>query len=535
MKDSLSYLLTSLLKFNRISVDVEELTFQVQTHPSYPSLHSMTGVLDHFNIEHVALEISVHLDIFEELPHSFLAQIEKDAQKQFVVVKRTKTALKLIYHEKKSDTVSYQNFLEIFTGIVLIVDVENSGVELPSSSKFDLRKLLAITVGLSSLGLLARSSYDLIDIIFLALSLLGIYLTKTILLQEQGESSVLGDAFCSSKTEKKNCHAVLTSNGARLTKSLKLSDLSMMYFLGLTMSSWLLSINNFSLFLPKLISVGAVAVTLYSIYYQAWVIRKWCFLCLSLVGILWAQAFLSILTFTVEVSLYSVLLSLFSFAASSAIWLVYSKLKKEKLDLVKIKLEHYKFVRNFDLFNSQLLTRKAVNTDILGTEDIIFGNRRSKLEIVFITNPLCGHCKAVHELTNQVLHSYGEDIKLTIRFNVNPQHKGGSAIKICARLLEIYHLEGQRKCLEAMHDIYGDYLPKQWLNKWGYPASSETYISALEKSFYWCFENSINFTPEILVNGHSYPKLYNRKDLIYFIEELSESEPNPVEAAVPIS
>ena len=38
----------------------------------------------------------------------------------------------------------------------------------------------------------------------------------------------------------------------------------------------------------------------------------------------------------------------------------------------------------------------------------------------------------------------------------------------------------------------------------------------------WCGEHKINFTPEILVNGYSYPKEYERADITYFIEELHE-------------
>ena len=34
---------------------------------------------------------------------------------------------------------------------------------------------------------------------------------------------------------------------------------------------------------------------------------------------------------------------------------------------------------------------------------------------------------------------------------------------------------------------------------------------------------AINFTPEILINGKSFPKEYSRTDLIFFIEDLEEN------------
>jgi hypothetical protein len=37
------------------------------------------------------------------------------------------------------------------------------------------------------------------------------------------------------------------------------------------------------------------------------------------------------------------------------------------------------------------------------------------------------------------------------------------------------------------------------------------------------FNICTNFTPEILINGHSFPKEYDRADLVYFVEDLYES------------
>ena len=50
MKSPLSLIVKKLLSKNAISFDKKELDFQIQSHPSYPSLHAITGVLDHFNI-----------------------------------------------------------------------------------------------------------------------------------------------------------------------------------------------------------------------------------------------------------------------------------------------------------------------------------------------------------------------------------------------------------------------------------------------------------------------------------------------------
>ena len=73
-----------------------------------------------------------------------------------------------------------------------------------------------------------------------------------------------------------------------------------------------------------------------------------------------------------------------------------------------------------------------------------------------------------------------------------------------------------------MHAIYNNADAKSWLAKWEKCTNADIYKDILETEYNWCLDNSINFTPEILVNGKSFPKTYDRKDLLFFIEELNE-------------
>ena len=88
MKDTLINLVQKLLKKNQISFDKEELSFQIQSHPSYPSLHAITGVLDHFNIENVAADVPQNTETLLQLPNCFIAQINTEQGKDLVVIER---------------------------------------------------------------------------------------------------------------------------------------------------------------------------------------------------------------------------------------------------------------------------------------------------------------------------------------------------------------------------------------------------------------------------------------------------------------
>lgn len=71
----LSYQINYLLKKNAIAVDFEELDFQIKTHPTYPSLHAITGVLDHFNIENLTVDSFVNSESYKQIFHTFIAQL----------------------------------------------------------------------------------------------------------------------------------------------------------------------------------------------------------------------------------------------------------------------------------------------------------------------------------------------------------------------------------------------------------------------------------------------------------------------------
>ena len=73
-----------------------------------------------------------------------------------------------------------------------------------------------------------------------------------------------------------------------------------------------------------------------------------------------------------------------------------------------------------------------------------------------------------------------------------------------------------------MKDIYKGMETNLWLKKWEKCNEKEVQIEILKRERNWCIENNINFTPELLINGQSFPKEYDRSDLVYFIEDLHE-------------
>lgn len=521
MKDTLSYQIKLLLKLNKVTIDFEELYFQIQSHPTYPSLHAVTGVLDHFNIANLALDIPQNPETLQQLPSAFLAQVEIDKQKEFVVIKKIKAKYQLFFSSKRKTIISEIEFAKQFTGIVLVIDKDESKTTNNIKTSNKLSKVFG-WAALFMFGLtFLFSEINVTNSLLLFLSIIGVYISINILKQEDGETSVLGDAFCSEVSEKKNCNAVLVSKGATVYGDLKLSDLSIVYFTGLTLSTFILTLNSNSTFFINILSLSALPVTIYSIYYQYKIIKKWCALCLAIVGIIWLLSLVSVINFYPEYQLSSLLIIVLTFSVTIAFWLYQSNLLESYKSLKQTKAEHLKLIQNFDLFNSQLNNSKTIDTSIPFLDEIVLGNPNSKLHIIAITNPLCGYCKPVHNVIEQILEQYNDTVKVTIRFNVDTKNEQSKAVQIALHLLDLYNTNIET-ALNAMHDIYGDLSAKEWIKKWKLKTIEEKHLKTLSDSSKWCRENDINFTPELLINGKPFPKMYNRKNLLYFMENLEE-------------
>ncbi|MCE7996113.1 MAG: vitamin K epoxide reductase family protein [Roseivirga sp.] len=518
-QDILPSLVSRLLQKNKVAFDKKELTFQIQSHPSYPSLHAITGVLDHFKIENIAARIPTDEESLNQLPETFLAQVEND----LVVASRNKKGFQVLGSSLKAESWSVKDFLEKFGGVV--VAVEQPEESLDTSKNSYQSNILPGVTGLILLTLLFISGPAPASIIFLILALLGTGISLTIVRQESGISTSLGNTFCSNASEKKDCDAVLNSAGATILGKYKFSDLSLVYFISLSLASIVGIIQGQNVAGAYYLSLLSLPVTLYSIYYQWVVIKKWCLLCLSIVGVLWAQAGLAIFTTGLNTPLTtdSVLLLSLIVLASFGLWTYLRSQQEELRSIQKARTDHFKFKRNFELFSTLLHQQEAIDTTISNKEEIVFGNAQALTSITLVTNPFCGHCKPVHGLVEDILGRYSELVKITIRFNIRHDDPESELVTITTRLIELYEKRGKDICLMAMSEIYGEITVEDWFVKWAECSDPDRYLKVLEEGKAWCHTHKINFTPEILINGRPFPRAYDRPDLIYFIEDLSEA------------
>jgi len=289
MRNPLSFLLIRFLKESKIRINEEELEFQLNSHPTYPSLHSVTGVLDHFSIKNFALEVPKSIEIIEKIPNNFLAYMQGEGYNGFALVKKQRQACTLIFDEKQSKEFSFDRFLDAWSGVVVILDEENQGtIHATKKSILSPRNVLIAAGTLLSIAFFYQST--IFPAIHFLLTLVGISICILILFHEFGINSRLLSKICHEGSKTINCDAVLKSKGSNLFGYFKLSDIGITYFISLFLLWMIIKISNASYYPIYIISLLAIPFTFFSIYYQFRIVKGWCLLCLSVVSILWLQA-----------------------------------------------------------------------------------------------------------------------------------------------------------------------------------------------------------------------------------------------------
>ncbi len=527
MKDAVVYLLYKLLRKNKISVDEEEVKFQLLSHPTYPSLHSLTGVLDHFSIDNVAAKVSTDNDTLSQLGSYFLTQIKNETGEHFVIFIKDKDQINIVFSREYTQTLSEEEFLQIWTGVILLIDSsthQETSIYTKSKTTYVAGTIFFGIFLIVSFLLLQPKAYE---IIFYLFSFIGLGISILILQKELGLQSKTIDKLCASKKKNIGCDQVLNSKGATLFKTLKLSDASLVYFSSLILSSFFLLHTGRSLNMLYTLSIFAIPVTLYSIFYQLNVLKSWCVLCLGIVCVIWLQ---TAMLFTLKIKMSSSTFDFFSIALIFVVfvmiwssWLWIAPLIKKEIELNKLKIDHYRFKRNYAIFDFLLSRTEVVPKGNIDPNEIILGDKSAnpKLNIIVITTPSCKHCKEAHELVELLLEQFEKQVQIVLRFNVPALNKDDDATKITARLIELYHNSNQKQCLEAMHEAYNNVAPEQWIKKWGV-CTDEVVFNTLQNQNKWCIIHNKNFTPEILIEGKSFPKEYNKKELLFFVEDLLE-------------
>jgi uncharacterized membrane protein len=325
--DHLIAVIYNLCQLLRIPVTLTGIRSAVKSHPNYPSLLSIAQSLERFGINNEALKGTVN-DLSED-DYPSIAHLKSD---QFIIIEEIdQEGVQFIDPAKGRIYCILEDFEKIWSGVLLRVTIGQKAGEkdFPLKRKKEIYSNIRKILVLPALILLITAifSYGLRGVAnsgkLLALwgvKLSGLFICLTLF----NESPIMQYACAFGK--KVNCRRVLNSPAGKLF-GISMSELGIFYF-----SSGLLTLLlmhymeqvELTIFLLAILNLLTLPYTIFSVLYQALVIKSWCLLCLSIQTLFWIEFFLLLNSISIGVSNISLPLTLpliMGFAISVLVWI----------------------------------------------------------------------------------------------------------------------------------------------------------------------------------------------------------------------
>lgn len=510
--------LISYLRFQNVFIDFEEFKFQLETHPDYPSLLSFSDTLNFFNIPNIAAKISI--ESIDELPSSFITLFNDDGNLSlYHIIKKEDFFL----YNKKGGKIKLnkKSLSEIWNDYILIIE-KPENIKKTHSQNISFNSLFFI-LSFLLLCVIYFFSSSFLSIFFGVFTFLGIFLSIEALKTELGINSKISESFCN-VLPNADCGQVINSNKNKWLKTIKISDISIWFFTSQIFILFLFSITlkvNVFFFYMLVILICSIPMTFFSLYFQKKIEKKWCPICLSIIGVIYIQIiFLFFIKKSILIDIYSLLILFIGFFFTA--FLVYF-IKQFFLEFKKIKEDYIKssrFSKNYHIFKNLLLESNAVS---FKKENIILGNPNSQKKISIITNPFCGHCEEAHRIVKNIFINHSNNLSISIRF-IFSSDLNDNIKNLFIKLVEIHHDNGDLAFIDALDYWFQNKSLQDWHSKYGFPHNK--YFSEIELTSIGNenLENNLNFTPAIFLNQFSYPIIYDRTHLEYFILDWLEDE-----------
>jgi thiol-disulfide isomerase/thioredoxin/F0F1-type ATP synthase assembly protein I len=495
---------------------------EILSHPQFPSLLTISDVLEKYHIS--TLPLKVGKEKLDQIPMPCIVQVRVHGEEFFQTLSHIAEDSLAGYDETgKAFKVGREDFLNIWTGVVLAVEKNDDTAEPGIKESIQREKiqtfLIAGMVLFALIGVgfgwndLMGTGYGLAAAGFLLLKLIGLGISGLIVWREIDKDNPLVQKLCSGGG-KADCNTVLDNTNFKFSDAaISPGSLAFAYFFA---GSFLLLTQIWSLsVLPTLawLSLATLPVLVISFYYQALKLRKWCRLCLVLIGVLmlemalaWAQQI-----YQYSIGFPAVSSFAFLFIATLLGWIYMKPILDAKEDLHTYKRNLKKLKTDPIIFDNLLSRSKKLRypTDGLG---IILKNKSPKYQVIKLCNPYCGPCAKAHPELERLVEAGSIDLQVIFVNNGNMDDLHARTI---SHFLAINSVGNPREMQEALDQWYTaekkDYAVFADL----YPMNGELdqQQEKLQAMKTWCENEGITHTPAFFINGYELPKEYRIADI----------------------
>jgi len=497
-------------------------------HPYYPSLKSVCDALNKWKVENYPLNLE--LEAIKALEMPFIAHLNSLGG-QLVFVEEIKNGqVRYFLYGNKIFHEGFDKFSEKLSGAVVVMEGnkdsgekayrKNRQVEILNKSLLPL-SIFAL-IGWAGFTLISNSgkSFILSGYLFWELlmsMILGLTASVFLVLHELKISTPVADKICgfSSKTD---CDTVLSSNASRVFGWVNWADAGIIYFTGTLI--YLLGINEgSSLGVFALISLLALPYPVFSIYYQAFKVKKWCPFCLIVQLVLIAEFVLLFPSLkVVSFTMLDIIHFIISITIPATIWIIFKSYYDKTAEF---KREHFSFLsfkRKPEVFKFLLQQNGYVEIPE-NNDSLILGNPNAPVTVTAFLSPYCNPCaNAFKEL--RMLVDNCNDVKINMILSI---YRDEEFLKLINHVYYHYYNDGSEATIE-------------YLSKW-YSTDKNLRKSLYEKELPVGFDIAevtgktnkelfdklkISGTPTVFIQGNKFPSQFNYKDIEFFIDDIKK-------------
>ncbi|WP_423737522.1 vitamin K epoxide reductase family protein [Chitinophaga caseinilytica] len=526
--------LAAKLLLELINVKLSHTTLQqeVEDHPDYPSLLSISDVFRKYKVDNITANFAP-TDLVK-IPPPFITQLRgtQTDTMYFTVVKQcTGTEVMAFDPERKKwRTYRFEEFAGRSSAVVLLAEPGEGAGEPGFEEKrrderqervgqFTLMSLVAAVLVATNINAFLEAGLAVLaPALFSLLSAIGILTGILLILFELDKYNPVVRQLCKGGKHV-NCNAILQSNASRIW-GINWSSIGLSYFSAQMMFLLIGGISTPGTFaVAGIASLLAFPYVLYSVHFQWRVARQWCVLCLIVQCVLVLQAAIAgwhLPSLAGQASLpKALLLMILSAITLLAVLQLVPMLKKVKRnDFFKNQLKRLKY--DPDVFKTVLHNQRNLHEGAAGL-GIVLGNPNATNRILKVCNPYCGPCAGAHLPIEELLES-NPDLQLQIIFTATDDDEDRRKFPVRHLMAIAAENDGERT-RQALGDWYLSPVKDYESFAGRYPiedrlAQQDLKIKAMHD---WCIKTGIAHTPTIFINNYELPDIYDVHDLKNFL------------------
>ena len=495
-------------------------------HPYYPTLKSVCDAFDKWKIDNNALELTV--DEMQKLNQPFIAHRNIASGQIVLVYQMDKSGVKYSIGANTIIDEDIHTFSETLSGVVIVFQhsVRSGHDEFSSTRQNEILDSIIVPFSIIGallflVGFLTTSGWK-IDLayswklpVLVFTKLFGLIVSLLLVLHELKVSNPLVDKICHI-SKHTDCNAVLDSDSSRIFGWINWADFGFIYFVG-GLFFVIINSGRGAIDVLTLLSILSIPFPLYSIFTQAFRIKKFCPLCLTVQLILIVEfAILLPEVFGISLSPSSVIILSTCLGLPGFIYLLVrliSKLRTEYLDLQK---KHFRFKSNPQIFSNALLSKERFFEKQI-PDRIILGNPDGDITIHAFLSLYCHPCAKAFDSLVGLLRNCKE-----IRINVMLI---GNNESLTLSLLQDIQIHRSKDNYNEMQEVL-----KKWFSGLVNIAAARSDIkndnmtddSILKANQEYFKMFKISGTPTILLENYTFPKDYDISDLEFYIDDIRQ-------------